>query len=61
MRTKIGAASLLAGIAITVAACGGKGDSSAAPQRKAASAPQEKSASAPQDPCSRAAGCLGSR
>ena len=33
MRTKIGAASLLAGIAITVAACGGKGDSSAAPQK----------------------------
>ncbi len=41
MRTKIGAAALLAGIAITVAACGGKDDSSAAPQEKAASAPQE--------------------
>ena len=49
MRTKIGAASLLAGIAITVAACGGKDDSSAAPQEKAATAPQEKPASAPQD------------
>ena len=47
MRSKIGAAALLAGIAITVAACGGKDDSSAASREQIASAPQEEPASAP--------------
>jgi membrane-bound lytic murein transglycosylase MltF len=47
MKTKIGAAALLAGAAMTVAACGGKDDSTSAPQEKPASAPQEKPAYAP--------------
>ena len=46
-RTKVGAAALLAGIAMAVAACDGKGETASAPQGKPASAPQEASAPTP--------------